>query len=199
MEKITNLKKLKLSPKINPLIESAVPIKTKSGLVATKMSNNLVDTETGEQHTHALIHTVKTVDNANFVKMFAEGVKKAFELNRTEMRVFQKVLEVYEKEKMPGGYADSITLCWFDDGLNGEKIGMSDRTFQNGLKGLLNKGFLSPKLRDQFWVNPSLFFKGDRVAFITEYRRNKTSEQEILKSKEKQILLDQQTSQVVDK
>jgi hypothetical protein len=56
--------------------------------------------------------------------MFAEGVKKAFELNRTEMRVFQKVLEVYEKEKMPGGYADSITLCWFDDGLNGEKIGV---------------------------------------------------------------------------
>jgi hypothetical protein len=37
------------------------------------------------------------------------------------------------------------------------------------------KGFLSPKLRDQFWVNPSLFFKGDRVAFITEYKRtNKT-------------------------
>jgi hypothetical protein len=56
---------------------------------------------------------VKTVDNANFVKMFAEGVKKAFELNRTEMRVFQKVLEVYEKEKMPGGYADSITLPSF--------------------------------------------------------------------------------------
>jgi hypothetical protein len=51
MEKITNLKKLKLSPKINPLIESAVPIKTKSGLVATKMSNNLVDTETGQSNT----------------------------------------------------------------------------------------------------------------------------------------------------
>jgi hypothetical protein len=32
------------------------------------------------------------------------------------------------------------------------------RCCQNGLKGLLNKGFLSPKLRDQFWVNPSLFF-----------------------------------------
>jgi malonyl CoA-acyl carrier protein transacylase len=28
------------------------------------------------------------------------------------------VLEIYEKEKMTGGYADSITLCWFDDGLN---------------------------------------------------------------------------------
>jgi hypothetical protein len=127
MEKITNLKKLKLSPKVNPLIESSTPIKTKNGLVVTKMGNDLLDPETGEQHTHALIHTIKTIDDANFVKVFAEGVKKAFELNRTEMRVFQKVLEIYEKEKMTGGYADSITLCWFDDGLNGEKIGMSDR------------------------------------------------------------------------
>jgi hypothetical protein len=43
---------------------------------------------------------------------------------------------------MTGGYADSITLSLFDDGLNGDPLGMSDRTFQNGLKGLLNKGFL---------------------------------------------------------
>ncbi|CAC9985361.1 Mobile element protein [uncultured Gammaproteobacteria bacterium] len=190
MEKITNLKKLKLSPKVNPLIESSTPIKTKNGLVATKMGNDLLDPETGEQHTHALIHTIKTIDDANFVKVFAEGVKKAFELNRTEMRVFQKVLEIYEKEKMTGGYADSITLCWFDDGLNGEKIGMSDRTFQNGLKGLLNKGFLSPKLRDQFWVNPSLFFKGDRVAFITEYKRTNKTEQNKLEDAVQQRLID---------
>jgi hypothetical protein len=47
------------------------------------------------------------------------------------MRVFYKVLEVYEQEKMTGGYADSITLSLFDDGLNGDPLGMSDRTFQN--------------------------------------------------------------------
>ena len=190
MEKITNLKQLKLSPKVNPLIESSTPIKTKNGLVVTKMGNNLLNPETGEQHTHALIHTIKTIDDANFVKVFAEGVKKTFELNRTEMRVFQKVLEIYKKGKMTGGYSDSITLCWFDDGLNGEKIGMSDRTFQNGLKGLLNKGFLSPKLRDQFWVNPSLFFKGDRVAFITEYKRTNKTEQNKLEDAGQQCLID---------
>jgi hypothetical protein len=90
MEKITNLKKLKLSPKVNPLIESSTPIKTKNGLVVTKMGNNLLDPETGEQHTHALIHIIKTIDDANFVKVFTEGVKKTFELNRTEMRVFSR-------------------------------------------------------------------------------------------------------------
>ncbi|VVH59735.1 hypothetical protein BAZOLSSOX_1930 [uncultured Gammaproteobacteria bacterium] len=53
MEKITNLKQLKLSPKVNPLIESSTPIKTKNGLVVTKMGNDLLDPkleDTGQQH-----------------------------------------------------------------------------------------------------------------------------------------------------
>jgi hypothetical protein len=106
------------------------------------------------------------------------------------MRVFYKVLEVYEQEKMIGGFADSITLSLFDGGLNGDALGMSNRTFQNGLKGLLNKGFLSPKVRDQYWVNPTLFFKGDRVAFVTEYRRKKITEQDRLESLGQQRLID---------
>ncbi|SSC09229.1 replication/maintenance protein RepL [bacterium endosymbiont of Bathymodiolus sp. 5 South] len=188
-KKITNLRRLKLSPKVNPLVEQSLTIKVKNSMVATKMSNDLVDAKTGEQHNHALIHTLKVVDNQNFVKVFTEGVRKAFELNKTEMRVFCKVLEIYEQERMTGGYADSITLCWFDGGLNGDKIGMSDRTFQNGLKGLLNKGFLSPKLRGSFWINPTLFFKGDRVAFITEYRRNKETEQDRIEQEGQQRII----------
>jgi len=35
----------------------------------------------------------------------------------------------------------------------------------------LAKGFLAPRSPNLFWVNPSLFFKGDRVMFIKEYRR----------------------------
>jgi hypothetical protein len=34
------------------------------------------------------------------------------------MRIFCLVLEVYEQEKMTGGFADSITLFWFNDALN---------------------------------------------------------------------------------
>ena len=63
-----------------------------------------------------------------------------------------------------------MNLVWFDDGLNGNTLDMSDRTFHNGLKELIEKGFLKPKLPNQFWVNPALFFKGDRVAFMREYR-----------------------------
>jgi hypothetical protein len=59
------------------------------------------------------------------VKVFAEGIKQAFQLSRTEMRIFCLVLEVYEQEKMTGGFADSITLFWFNDTLNGQSVDSS--------------------------------------------------------------------------
>ena len=98
-------------------------------------------------------------------------MKAAFDLTRTGARVFQAVLMEYQKAKMTGGFSDTIRLVWFDDGLNGHEIGMSDRTFHNGLKELIAKGFLKPRMPGEFWVNPALFFKGDRVAFLREYRR----------------------------
>ncbi|WP_434533783.1 hypothetical protein, partial [Chitiniphilus shinanonensis] len=95
---------------------------------------------------------------------------------------------------MAGGYADSVYLAWFDGGLSGQNIGMTDRTFQTGLRELLAKGFLAARSPNLFWVNPSLFFKGDRVAFVKEYRRRKPSQDEAergeLESKGQQRLID---------
>lgn len=50
-------------------------------------------------------------------------------------------------------------------------LDMSEKTFQRGLKELLAKQFLAPRTPSTFWVTSALFFKGDRVKFITEYRR----------------------------
>jgi hypothetical protein len=132
-----------------------------------------MDPDTGEVTAATVIHTVETVDEEHFVKVFVEGIKRSFELSRAASRVFQKVLEAYQKETMSGGYAESVTLFWFGEGLNGEALDMSEKTFQRGLKELLEKNFLSPKIPNIYWVNPSLFFKGDRVAFMREYRRSK--------------------------
>jgi hypothetical protein len=48
---------------------------------------------------------------------------------------------------------------------------MSEYTFKRGLRELVDKSFLAPKDSASFWTNPALFFKGDRVMFIKEYRR----------------------------
>ena len=169
-----NLRKLEFSPQFNPFLASTViEIKdnTRRRYVRTANSQELVDPTTGEVRAVSMIHTVDEKDDAEFVKVFAEGVRAAFGLRSAGAKVFQAVLQAYEAVKMTGGYVDSVNLYWFGEGLNGQSIGMSEFTFQRGLKELLAKDFLRPKQPNVYWVNPALFFKGDRVAFVREYRR----------------------------
>lgn len=170
---LPNLRKLELSPLVNPLMEPST-VAVNRRYVRTGSNQEFRDLATGEIKAVSMIHIVEERDDAEFVKVFADGVKAAYDLSRTGARVFQAVLDSYQKEKMTGGYADSVRLFWFGDGLNGESIGMSEKTFQRGLKELLMKKFLAPRTNELFWVNPALFFKGDRIAFVREYRRRGT-------------------------
>jgi hypothetical protein len=139
------------------------------------VKRDLVDAQTGEVTGAAVIREIHEKDDAEFVKVFADGVKAAFGLSRTASRVFTLVLEQYQQEPMVGGYADSVYLAWFGEGLSGRDVGMSDRTFQTGLKELLAKNFLAPRTPNVFWVNSALFFKGDRVLFVKEYVRKRSA------------------------
>lgn len=173
-----DLRKLPFSPKVNPLVEptETIVVKAKNRYSTVGVNKQLMDPDTGEiVEAQAAVITRHEVDDQHFVKVFAEGVKAAFGLSRTAYRVFTKVLEVYEQADMAGGYADTIELAWFDGGLCGEDIGMSQQTFSRGLKELLEKNFLAPRMPNSYWVNPALFFKGDRVAFVKEYRRVRTA------------------------
>lgn len=166
-----NLRNLEYSPDSNPLMEGA-SIPTKRGQVRTGFSGReLVDPETGELQAVSAIMRIEEKDDREFVKVFSDGVRATYGLGRTAHRVFQAILDVYQGTRMSNGYADSVYLAWFDGGLCGQSIGMSEKTFQRGLKELLSKGFLAPKAPNLFWVNPSLFFKGDVVRFVKEYRR----------------------------
>lgn len=155
---------------VNPLIEPQ-EIRVQKRYIRTRGGTEMVNPRTGELAGVAAIHIVEERDDAEFVKVFAEGVRAAFELTKTGYRVFQAVLAIYQNTSMKGGYAEAVELFWFGEGLNGLQIDMSEKTFQRGLKELLAKGFLAPKSASMFWVNPTLFFKGDRVAFVKEYRR----------------------------
>lgn len=180
-----NLRKLEFSPTFNPLMEPQ-QIKTKRRLVRSGHSEDLVNPATGEITGVAAIHQIEERDDAEFVKVFAAGVAASYELTKTAQRVFQIVLDQYQRTPMSRGYSDSVNLFWFGDGIEGRNVGMSEKTFQRGLKELLEKRFLSPKDSASFWVNPALFFKGDRVMFIREYRRRKSTEKETLETVGKQ-------------
>ena len=168
-----NLKKLEFSPDANPFANGTqVPVKQK--LVRSSLEQKtLVDAHTGEVVGTSRIHELEQIDSDHFVKVFSAGIAATYDLTKTGQRTFQAILQVYENAPMSGGFVDAIYLAWFDDGLSGQKLDMSEKTFQRGLKELLHNGFLSPKAPNLFWVNPSLFFRGDRVLFIKEYQRKR--------------------------
>jgi hypothetical protein len=169
----TDLRNLEYSSEANPLIEPT-EIVLKRRRVKTGKSRDMLDPLTNEVIGVTAIFQVEERDDAEFVKVFSEGVKAAFNLTKTAYRVFHAVLDVYQGTRMSGSYADSVYLAWFDGGLSGAQIDMSEYTFKRGLRELLDKSFLAPRAPNLFWVNPSLFFKGDRVAFVKEYRRKRT-------------------------
>ena len=173
--KTPSLKELRaqISPKHNPLMNDS-SVTSRERRVSAGLRREYVDPVTGEVSAAAVVHRVKQVDDAEFVKVFAEGVRAMYGLSKTGMRVFQAILHEYQNTKMNGGYADAIYLHWFDDGLCGENVDMSEKTFNRGLKELLLNKFLAPKSQNMYWVNPALFFKGDRVALIREYKKSST-------------------------
>lgn len=167
---ITNLRTISPSPLVNPLIQPQ-QITTKRRYVRSGKSEELINSSTGEIVGVAAIHQVEERDDADFVKIFAAGVAASYELSKTAQRVFQVVLGQYERTPMSRGFADYVNLYWFDNGIDGHAVMMTERTFQRGLRELLDKRFLYPKDGVSFWTNPALFFKGDRVIFIKEYHR----------------------------
>lgn len=178
----TNLNQLPYSPTVNPLME-VQEVKTKRKVVRSGRAEDLVNLTTGEVQGIAVIHQVEERDDAEFVKVFAAGITAAYELTRTAQRVFSVVLEEYQKTPMSRGFADAVDLFWFGHGIEGRDVGMSEYTFKRGLRELIDKAFLYPKSPTSFWVNPAMFFKGDRVLFAKEYRRKSKAADEDARSK----------------
>lgn len=164
------IRDLEPSPDLNPLIQVG-GIQIKKKMVRSGNSEELINIDTGEVRGLSVVHMVEEKDDAQFVKVFAEGIAASYDLSKAGQRVFQVVLGEYERTPMYGGYADAVDLYWQRGGLAGRDVGMSEATFNRGMRELLHKDFLYPRTPTAYWVNPALFFKGNRVLFIKEYVR----------------------------
>lgn len=172
-----NLKRLPFSPTKNPLLDG-VTLRTKNKRVTAGGVQPVIDPSTGEVKSAVIVEEVE-VDETQFVKVFTTGIRAAFNLSLTGARVFQAILDVYQHQPMTGGFADSIYLHFFDGGLDGRKLDISERTYRRGLVELLENGFLYPRGENLFWVNPTMFFRGNVASFMKVYRKRERSVDEV--------------------
>lgn len=113
------------------------------------------------------------VDTSRFVKLFLDGIKQAADLSKTGMQVFELVY--HEMRANPG--SDEIKLNQYV----AKDHGMSDRTYQRGVRELLEKEFLYRSPSDGvFFVNIRFMFNGDRLAFVKAYHLKGSARQQEL-------------------
>lgn len=110
------------------------------------------------------------VDSTRFVKLFLDGIKQAAGLSKTGIQVFELVY--HQMRENPG--SDEIKLNQYV----ARDHNMSDRTYQRGVRELLEKEFLFRSQSDGvFFVNIRFMFNGDRLAFVKSYHLKDASRQ----------------------
>lgn len=126
-----------------------------------------VNEDSGECYDRAGLYQVIEVDNAPFVKLYADSVRAFTGLKKTAGRILEIVCLKISKEKDK----DEVYLSMFD----AENYGIKKTTFFNGVKQLCEKEILFESAKGVGWyfINVNFIFNGDRLIIAKEYRRKR--------------------------
>ena len=154
--------------KTSPFLSGTGPVvqvrgRRKNYSVASGMS--LVDE--GGAVRGSVQHTIsRVVDDAQFVKVFSDGIAALYDLGKSGGKVFRYLFD--EVQKSPN--QDRIYL-YFMDALE-EPWAIPKTSFFKGLAELLDKNFLAKSANpNMFFLNPAMIWNGDRFRFIQDYQR----------------------------
>jgi hypothetical protein len=143
--------------------------KSKRTRVGNDQKGLIVDNGTGEilGGGGAVVYEWEEVDKERFVKLYFAGLKQAAGLSKAGLAVFEIVYK--QVRENPG--KDQVHLAATTSSLE-------ERTYQRGLRELLEKEFLYRSPYDgNFFVNIRFMFNGDRLAFVKGYKLKDSSRQ----------------------
>lgn len=150
----------------------------KVGTKMIRVSGGRHVSDDGESVEHSGVHIVREVDESQFLKVYTKNIKAIFDLKPST----QKVLQFLMKQVQKAPNADGIYLAWFSasEYFSEENISVSRASFQRSMRELLEKGFIAESVEpNMFWFNPNLFFNGNRMSFINEYRKKPPVQAEV--------------------
>lgn len=165
-----------------------IPIKNKSEVIQT--DGPAAVTVGDEQISVAQIRRIKTVDSDPFVKLFTAELDRFFDLTPTALRIVTVLIQNIGKLRLGDGDQVYLTEATLSETLTEHGLKPpSSATYYRAMEELILKGFIAPSTKmPLYFINPAIFFNGDRVRFVTEIRRKKMSRQEELEKRGQQKL-----------
>lgn len=178
--------------KENPFVQKGVfrvPTKTRTDMLETAGPLAIVSQD-GEMMQAAEIRRRRVVDSDRFVKLFVAHLDGFFDLKPGTMKLMSALLDELSQARYANG--DTIYLNYGKVVEYFERKGVkapAKGTFFNSMAEMCEKGFVAPSVDTNLWfINPAIFFNGDRVRFVTELERKRTSHAELLEAKGQQRL-----------
>ena len=159
----------------NPFIKDGlVKTRTKRVVVSSKRQA-ILDTETGEVTAAAEIVSTRQVDSESFIKLYTASVDAMFDLTPMTLKLFRVLL--IQVQLAPNSDRVMLThgtaAAYFED--RGEKP-PSRPSFHRAVAEMVQKNFVAAtEFPGMYFFNPAMFFNGDRVRFVTELVRKRTT------------------------
>lgn len=150
----------------NPFVPNLIIPKGKKNVVIARSDKMLMSRESGEVDEETLfIAAKKDVDKEQFVKIFLSNVQALFDLSKSTLKVFSYFASITE-------FGDKVI---FDLEDCKEYTGYSSRqTIYRAIADLLAAEVIArTSANNLFFINPQIFYKGDRIVLMTEYRKKK--------------------------
>lgn len=158
--------------KENPFLQAS-GIATRKKRVTVKGNKAVVDMDTGEVEDVAEIVMVRTVDTEQFVKIFTQNLRVFFDLTSPTMKLLQVLLAQVQRTPNSDRVMLSMPIM-LDYFTETAQPSLSKASFHRAVKELLVKEFIAATaLPGLFFINPNLFFNGDRVRFVNEVKRKR--------------------------
>lgn len=161
--------------KMNPFVfEKELKIETKTRNLTVRKGTELVSKDNLDESESYLTNIIqrKEVDKEEFIKLFTSQIKVYFDLTKTAYKIFLIVLSLYQKE-----IGKDYVLLTCKKAQNIAKtldFELSSPIFYRGIKELIEKKIIAKSVdKIVFYINPAIFFNGDRARFVTEVIKKK--------------------------
>lgn len=163
--KISSLKELP-AYKSNPFLESLrVPLAPKSNMFV-KRDEAIINLSSGNiQEDVLLTGKRKYVDGEHFVKIFVKEMEAIFDLTLPAQKIFTYMLSKVE-------YDDKLHFD-IKDCKASLKYKSESQIFIGIKELMLNRFIAKTSWTNVYWINPKIFYKGDRLVILREYRKTK--------------------------
>lgn len=152
--------------KSNPfLVGLNIPLVPKSNMFVRR-DEAIINLSSGDIQTDVLLTGKKRyVDGEHFIKIFVKEMEIIFDLTRPAQKVFTYMLSKVE-------YNDKLHFD-IEDCKASLKYKSGSQIFVGIKELILNEFIAKTSWNNVYWINPKLFYKGDRLVVVREYRKAK--------------------------